>query len=331
MFFGELKTESSLNCILTSSIFVIDANNQKVKISKGTTITDKHIEVFLKNNIDSIVCAKLERDDIEENKAVHEISKKIIFKSKSNLMIDKPKQGRCNLISSVNGVIKFNPKQLLSINSVTDKIAVASLKNLSFVKKNQVVISIKAIPFAINKIILNSVIEKSSNCFQILPFKNKVIHLIQTINESLPKKVIEKTILVTRNRLKNCNIDSFYEKKCEHSITELSRKIKESIDENADIILVFGASAITDINDVIPKSLVKNGGTIQRLGMPVEPGNLMLLGKLKKNNKNIPIVGMPGCARSPKENGVDWILWRLFCDLGISKKEINDMGNGGLL
>ena len=52
MFFGELKTESSLNSILTSSIFVIDANNQKVKISKGTIITDKHIEVFLKNNIE---------------------------------------------------------------------------------------------------------------------------------------------------------------------------------------------------------------------------------------------------------------------------------------
>jgi molybdenum cofactor cytidylyltransferase len=65
--------------------------------------------------------------------------------------------------------------------------------------------------------------------------------------------------------------------------------------------------------------------------MPVEPGNLMLLGNIKTNNKNIDLVGMPGCARSPKENGVDWILWRLFSELGISKKEINNMGNGGLL
>ena len=111
----------------------------------------------------------------------------------------------------------------------------------------------------------------------------------------------------------------------------MSERIKESIDENADIILVFGASAITDINDIIPKSLKLNHGKIKRLGMPVEPGNLMLLGNIKTNNKNIDLVGMPGCARSPKENGVDWILWRLFSELGISKKEINDMGNGGLL
>ena len=40
---------------------------------------------------------------------------------------------------------------------------------------------------------------------------------------------------------------------------------------------------------------------------------------------------MPGCARSPKENGVDWILWRLFSEIDVSSEEINDMGNGGLL
>ena len=49
----------------------------------------------------------------------------------------------------------------------------------------------------------------------------------------------------------------------------------------------FGASAITDINDIIPKSLKLNHGKIKRLGMPVEPGNLMLLGNIKTNNKNI--------------------------------------------
>jgi molybdenum cofactor cytidylyltransferase len=331
MFFGELKTESSLNGILTNSMFVKDKNNKKIKVHKGTVIKKSHIELFLKDNINSIICAKLEKDDVQEDKAVFEISKEIVMKKNSNLTIDIPKQGRCNLISNVNGVIKFDPKQLLKINSVTDKIAVASKKNLTFVKKNQVVISTKAIPFAIDKITLNNVIKKSANCFQVIPFKHKVIHLIQTQNETISTKILEKTIIVTKDRLIKYGINNFVEKKCEHSVETLSERIKESIDENADIILIFGASAITDINDIIPKSLKLNHGKIKRLGMPVEPGNLMLLGNIKTNNKNIDLVGMPGCARSPKENGVDWILWRLFSELGISKKEINNMGNGGLL
>ena len=90
-------------------------------------------------------------------------------------------------------------------------------------------------------------------------------------------------------------------------------------------------SAICDINDIIPQALRVNNGTVIRLGMPVEPGNLMLLGQIQNLNKIIPFIGMPGCARSQKENGVDWILWRLFCGLGICNEDINEMGNGGLL
>ena len=88
MFFGEIKTESSLNGILTNSIFVKDKNNKKIKVNKGTVIRKNHIELFLKDNINSIICAKLEKDDIQEDKAVFEISKEIIIKKNSNLTIN---------------------------------------------------------------------------------------------------------------------------------------------------------------------------------------------------------------------------------------------------
>ena len=157
------------------------------------------------------------------------------------------------------------------------------------------------------------------SCFlrpsQDLPFLNRKVHLIQTQNEKTLKKVLDKTLLVTERRLLECQITSLIEKRCAHNVNNLSEKINESVKENADIILVFGASAICDKNDIVPLSLKKNNGKIIRLGMPVEPGNLMLLGKTDHNNKIIFVLGMPGCARSQKENGVDWILWRLLCGL----------------
>ena len=72
-------------------------------------------------------------------------------------------------------------------------------------------------------------------------------------------------------------------------------------------------------------------GKIIRIGMPVEPGNLILLAEVEISKKQISIIGMPGCARSKKENGVDWILWRILCDIKISTDDINHLGNGGLL
>src|SRR6185312_10512462 len=79
--------------------------------------------------------------------------------------------------------------------------------------------------------------------------------------------------------------------------------------------------------DVIPASLVAAGGTVEHFGMPVDPGNLFLIGKLGEAT----IVGLPGCARSPKLNGFDFALWRLAAGLPVGRAEIAAMGVGGLL
>jgi len=61
--------------------------------------------------------------------------------------------------------------------------------------------------------------------------------------------------------------------------------------------------------------------------MPVDPGNLMLMGRLGP----VPVLGLPGCARSPKVNGFDWVLQRLLADLPVGPRELMSMGAGGLL
>ncbi len=330
MFFGEVKTEASLGGILTSSIEVYK-DNKKLKISKGTFINKNLVDLFLSNNIKYLICAKLDNDEVEENEAVSMISKKIIASKNSFIKIQDPKNGRCNLVSCVDGIIVFQPNQLYSINSITEHVGVASLKPFSKVKQNQIVISIKAIPFGIKKKYLKDIINISQDCFKIFPFQKKNIHLIQTTNQNTRKKILEKTLEVTKDRLSACGINKIVEKKCLHEIKSICLQLNESINDNADIILIFGTSAISDINDVIPKSIKEIKGKILRLGMPVEPGNLILLADIKQSKKNISIIGMPGCAKSRKENGVDWILWRKLCNLKITSEDINHMGSGGLL
>ena len=61
--------------------------------------------------------------------------------------------------------------------------------------------------------------------------------------------------------------------------------------------------------------------------MPVDPGNLLLLAELG----DAPVLGAPGCARSPKENGFDWVLQRLLAGLPVGRAEVVAMGVGGLL
>src|SRR6202040_2282846 len=103
--------------------------------------------------------------------------------------------------------------------------------------------------------------------------------------------------------------------------------IQEVLDAGAELVIVFGASAIADTRDVIPAAIEAVGGEIGHFGMPVDPGNLLLIAQAQGR----PILGAPGCARSPKENGFDWVLLRLLSGLEVSREDIIGRGVGGLL
>jgi molybdenum cofactor cytidylyltransferase len=151
--------------------------------------------------------------------------------------------------------------------------------------------------------------------------------VISTRLPGLAEKVIDKTLKVTRERLSPAGAQIIAEKRIDHDAQMLARSIREMLDAGAELVLTFGASAIADRRDVIPAAIEHAGGRIEHFGMPVDPGNLMLIGEVNGR----PVLGAPGCARSPKENGFDWVLARLLAGLPVGREEIAGMGVGGLL
>ena len=82
-----------------------------------------------------------------------------------------------------------------------------------------------------------------------------------------------------------------------------------------------------DRYDIAPCAIERAGGEIIWFGAPVDPGNLLMLGALQ----GVPIVGAPGCVRSPKRNIIDLILPRLLVGEQLNQKDIAELGCGGLL
>jgi molybdenum cofactor cytidylyltransferase len=118
-----------------------------------------------------------------------------------------------------------------------------------------------------------------------------------------------------------------FEERCAHATSELASTIRDVLGHGIDILLIHGASAILDRRDVIPAAIVAAGGRVDHFGMPVDPGNLLLLGHVGER----VVLGLPGCARSPRVNGFDWVLERLVAGLPVGSAEIMRMGSGGLL
>jgi len=153
------------------------------------------------------------------------------------------------------------------------------------------------------------------------------VGVISTLLPGLADKVIEKTIRVTEERLAPAGATIVAERRVPHETRALAQALDEVLKAGAEMVVVFGASAIADRRDVIPAAVEQVGGRIEHFGMPVDPGNLMLVAEAEGR----PVLGAPGCARSPKENGFDWILMRLLAGLPIKRSDITGLGVGGLL
>jgi molybdenum cofactor cytidylyltransferase len=117
------------------------------------------------------------------------------------------------------------------------------------------------------------------------------------------------------------------ERRVPHDEAALAASLRELLGLGVELVIVFGASAIADRRDVIPAAITEIGGAIEHFGMPVDPGNLLLIGSAGA----VPVLGAPGCARSPVENGFDWVLMRLLAGLKVTRAELTGMGVGGPL
>jgi PAS domain-containing protein len=140
-------------------------------------------------------------------------------------------------------------------------------------------------------------------------------------------RFVNKTLAVLEGRLAPANSTVDFDLRVPHDAREVAQAIKAAIADGAELVVVYGASAITDRRDVIPAAIEIAGGRIEHFGMPVDPGNLMLVGEVEGRT----VLGAPGCARSPKENGFDWVLQRIMAGIQVKRADLTGLGVGGLL
>ncbi|HVJ43556.1 MAG TPA: molybdopterin-binding/glycosyltransferase family 2 protein [Dongiaceae bacterium] len=321
MIFGALPLDQCRDAILAHAVRVGDQ-----LFKKGRHLSDSDLALLAAAGHGSVVVARLEAGDVGEDEAAAGLAQAI---AGANIRVDPAFTGRANLFAESDGVLRLDPAVIDAVNEVDETITLATLDRYKPVMAGQMVATVKIIPFSVPQKMLDRVcaIAKASTHIDVAPFRPRRIGLIQTTLPTLKDSVLTKTTEVTVKRLAELNCSLMIERRCRHDAVELTRTIADCLAAGAELLLVLGASAITDRLDVIPAAIQASGGTVEQFGMPVDPGNLLLLASIAGK----PIIGLPGCARSPKQNGVDWVLQRLIADLPVTARDIRHMGVGGLL
>ena len=322
MKFSEYHLDDALGAILAHSLRL---PNKSLK--KGTVLTDSDLSFLKEYGYEKIVCAKLEEGDLNEDVAAAELATLI---AGANLVKGNAFTGRCNLFSETSGLVVFNPLYLDRFNSVHESITLGTVAPFQNVSKGQMIATLKIIPFAIPSKLLRKIKaneEDFENLLHVAPYPEKKVTLIQSRLPGTKETVLNSTLEATSFRLQSLGISDLNEARCNHDQKSLSELIIQAVKEEAELILISGASAVVDRRDVVPAAIEHAGGKIRHFGMPVDPGNLLLLGSIN----GIDVVGIPGCARSPKLNGFDWVLQRLLANIPVESVDIMRMGSGGLL
>lgn len=320
MKFGKLPIDQCTGTVLAHSLKLPD-----YIIKKGSLLDEDIIVKLTASGISELIVAKLDNDDILEDEAARSIADAL---NMHGVHASDAGTGRVNFHASANGVFTVSKKIVDAINSIDPSITFATLPNNEVVKAGRMVATVKIIPYAVSAGSLASVKLQASSAsvMAVNEFVSKRISVISTKLPGLKDKVIEKTLKVLEQRLQLAEAAIVDHQIIPHTKEAVQREVlKQS--SISDIVIIFGASAISDIADAIPAGLVGAGGTITRFGMPVDPGNLLMLGEIG----GTPVIGAPGCARSPAENGFDFVLNRLLADIEVTSDDIASMGVGGLL
>jgi molybdenum cofactor cytidylyltransferase len=296
-------------------------------LKKGTVIGKPEIAALAEAGISEIVVARIEPGDVSEDAAAAEIAAAV---QGEGVRVDRAFTGRANLFAQEAGVLVVDKDAVDRLNQVDESITFATLPAYKPVVAGEMIATVKIIPFAVpiaQRDAALAVVRARAPLIRVAPYRIRKIGVVSTLLPGLAPKVIDKTLRVTEERLAPAGARIVAERRVPHEQGALAAAIEEVLAAGAELVIVFGASAIADRRDVIPAAVEAVGGRIEHFGMPVDPGNLLLIGSARER----PVLGAPGCARSPKENGFDWVLMRLLAGLPVSREAITGMGVGGLL
>lgn len=321
MIFADLPIEECVGAVLAHAL-----RNGEVAYKKGRVLSAADVEKLKQAGRKTITVARLEADDVGEDAAAQALGAML---AADGLRVEAPFTGRVNIYARERGILRVEAAQVDAINDVDEAITLATLSDYAPIDAEQMAATVKIIPFAVKRATLDAciAIARRKPVLSFHPFRPRKVALIQTELAAVRPALLDKTVAVTNRRLAAMGVGDAADLRAPHEPGALSSAIKSALKDGAGIVLVMGGSAIIDRRDVIPAAIERSGGTVLQFGMPVDPGNLILLGEVG----GTPVIGLPGCARTPKLNGFDWVLQRLMADIPVTARDLRRMGAGGLL
>ena len=316
MKFGPVSVQDALGGIL--------AHSERIggrKLAKGTVLGETEIANLRHAGLTEVVVARLEDGDVGENEAAQALAGALAQDSEG-LRLSAAGTGRVNLVATGPGLVALDAPSIDAANRIDPGLTIATVPRWQRLAAGGLAATVKVIPYGVAGTALEAACAAAKAAMTLKAPVLGTASLIETrIGVETPAS---KGRQVTEARLGRFGVSLTDRWVVSHAVADLAAALAGAPGE---LLLILTGSATADVADTAPAALVAAGGRLIHYGMPVDPGNLLFVGDLGGR----PVIGLPGCARSPAMNGADWVLERLVCGVPVGAEDIMAMGVGGLL
>ncbi|MFP7673281.1 molybdopterin-binding protein [Marivita sp. S0852] len=320
MKFGPLPLNAAEGTILAHSVALSTG-----RLRKGVTLDAKALETLRAHDIHQVTVAQLEPGDVHEDTAAAQLAQALVPEPETvGLRVAPASTGRVNIYATQNGVAAVDAAKINAVNAIHPMITVATVPEWQRMADRGMVATVKIISYSAPGEALTKACQAASRALALRPVTHTRAVLIQTSvggNEDGSKG--QRAMAMRFDRM---GIALGPKTMVPHRIEDLKSALIAA-QSNHDIVCILTGSATSDLYDVAPEAVRAAGGQVVHYGMPVDPGNLLFWGHMGE----VPVIGLPGCAKSPAINGADWVLERMLCSVPVAPQDVMQMGVGGLL
>jgi molybdenum cofactor cytidylyltransferase len=320
MRFGPVPLDEAEGAVLAHSVAVGGG-----RLRKGHVLGAEDLAALAADGLTEVIVARLEPADVGEDEAALRLAQALVPESEAaGLRLEAPFTGRVNIRATGPGVVALDAAAIARLNAVDPMITLATVPEFQRVTEGTMVGTVKIIAYAVAEVALKAACAAGAGAMRRMVPVIGSADLIVTETAPGAARAEARALRAVWERVDRLGIGEGATRVVAHRADAVAAAIGES---GADMVLILTGSATSDIDDVVPAGLRAAGGTVIRFGMPVDPGNLLVLGR----QGGRPVIGLPGCARAPALNGADWVLERLACGIDVTAADIAAMGVGGLL
>lgn len=318
MKFGPVPLDQALGAILAHSVPL-----PGLRLRKGLVLTDFDIATLQAAGITDVTVAVLDAGDVAEDIAATRLAQALV-PGDQGLSLTEAFTGRVNLKAVGPGIVAMDAAAIHALNRIHPSITLATLPPYARVVAGTLVGTVKIIAYGVPDDALLAAESAARAAIRIQPVVRRSAGLLLTEVPGQDGKLVAKGKRAIEARLRGLGMLLAEVRVVAHDVGPMVDALAQMA---GDILLILTGSATSDLYDTGPEAVRLAGGEVARFGMPVDPGNLLFHGSLHGR----PVIGLPGCARSPALNGADWVLERYACGLQVTDCDIAAMGVGGLL